>query len=98
VKVHPVHRLCESAMDRLAYLAIRTIRFNFDWMSGWSFGIPTENKALVRFIFLESIAGVPGSIAAILRHLASLRRLKRDNGWVSCTQKHTEPDCPPALL
>jgi hypothetical protein len=37
---------------------------------------------LVRFIFLESIAGVPGMVAGMLRHLGSLRRLKRDNGWI----------------
>jgi hypothetical protein len=36
----------------------------------------------VRFIFLESIAGVPGMVAGMLRHLHSLRRLKRDNGWI----------------
>lgn len=37
---------------------------------------------LVRLIFLESIAGVPGMVAGMLRHLHSLRRLKRDNGWI----------------
>lgn len=36
----------------------------------------------MRFIFLESIAGVPGMVAGMLRHLHSLRRLKRDNGWI----------------
>ncbi|KAK3323914.1 alternative oxidase-domain-containing protein [Cercophora scortea] len=42
----------------------------------------TEAQWLVRFIFLESIAGVPGMVAGMLRHLGSLRRLKRDNGWI----------------
>lgn len=37
---------------------------------------------LVRVIFLESIAGVPGMVAGMLRHLHSIRRLKRDNGWI----------------
>ena len=41
----------------------------------------TERKWLIRFLFLESVAGVPGMVAATLRHLHSLRRLKRDNGW-----------------
>jgi hypothetical protein len=36
----------------------------------------------VRFIFLESIAGVPGMVGGMLRHLNSLRRMKRDNGWI----------------
>lgn len=42
----------------------------------------TEKKYLIRNIFLESVAGVPGSVAGILRHLASMRRMKRDNGWI----------------
>ncbi|RDW78356.1 putative alternative oxidase [Coleophoma crateriformis] len=42
----------------------------------------SESKWLVRFIFLESVAGVPGMVAGMLRHLHSLRRMKRDNGWI----------------
>lgn len=43
--------------------------------------VMNERKWLVRFVFLESVAGVPGMVAGMLRHLASLRRMKRDNGW-----------------
>lgn len=42
----------------------------------------SERKWLIRFIFLESVAGVPGMVAGMLRHLRSLRRMKRDNGWI----------------
>ncbi|KAL8874368.1 MAG: hypothetical protein Q9174_000267 [Haloplaca sp. 1 TL-2023] len=42
----------------------------------------SERKWLVRALFLESVAGVPGMVAASVRHLHSLRRLKRDNGWI----------------
>jgi hypothetical protein len=42
----------------------------------------SERKWLIRFIFLESVAGVPGMVAGMLRHLHSIRRLKRDNGWI----------------
>ena len=42
----------------------------------------TSEKWLIRFIFLESIAGVPGMVGAMLRHLHSLRKLRRDNGWI----------------
>lgn len=41
----------------------------------------TERKWLIRFLFLESVAGVPGMVAGSLRHLSSLRQLRRDNGW-----------------
>ncbi|KAG9241153.1 aox, alternative oxidase [Calycina marina] len=42
----------------------------------------SEQKWLARFIFLESVAGVPGMVAGMLRHLHSIRRLERDNGWI----------------
>ncbi|KAI9720566.1 MAG: Alternative oxidase, mitochondrial precursor [Candelaria pacifica] len=41
-----------------------------------------ERKWMIRFIFLESVAGVPGMVGGMLRHLHSLRRMKRDNGWI----------------
>ncbi|KAK3080169.1 Alternative oxidase, mitochondrial precursor [Coniosporium uncinatum] len=41
-----------------------------------------ERKYLTRNIFLESVAGVPGMVAGMLRHLHSMRRMKRDNGWI----------------
>lgn len=41
----------------------------------------SEDKWITRFIFLESVAGVPGMAAGMLRHLKSLRQMKRDHGW-----------------
>jgi hypothetical protein len=37
---------------------------------------------MIRNVFLESVAGVPGMVAGMLRHLHSMRRMKRDNGWI----------------
>eukprot|EP01119_Soliformovum_irregulare_P025607 TRINITY_DN9532_c0_g1_i1.p1 TRINITY_DN9532_c0_g1~~TRINITY_DN9532_c0_g1_i1.p1 ORF type:complete len:340 (+),score=65.24 TRINITY_DN9532_c0_g1_i1:43-1062(+) len=88
--VKPTHRPPNNFADRLAHLTINTIRFNFDWMSGWSFGQKTPEKALNRAIFLESVAGIPGSVAGILRHLHSLRRLRRDNGWIHTLMEEAE--------
>ncbi|OCK74850.1 mitochondrial alternative oxidase [Lepidopterella palustris CBS 459.81] len=42
----------------------------------------TEKKYLARNVFLESVAGVPGMVAGMLRHLHSMRRMKRDHGWI----------------
>jgi hypothetical protein len=42
----------------------------------------TERQYLTRNIFLESVAGVPGMVAGMLRHLHSMRRMKRDHGWI----------------
>ncbi|GAA5944101.1 hypothetical protein JCM1841_002990, partial [Sporobolomyces salmonicolor] len=43
----------------------------------------TVEQWMARILFLESIAGVPGFTAAILRHLRSLRLMKRDGGWIN---------------
>ena len=43
----------------------------------------SEEKWLTRLIFLESIAGVPGMVGGMVRHLQSLRVLRRDNGWIA---------------
>lgn len=50
-----------------------------------------ERKWLVRFVFLESVAGVPGMVAGMLRHLHSLRRMKRDNGWCVSVPEQSRP-------
>ncbi|KAI5816077.1 alternative oxidase-domain-containing protein [Pyronema omphalodes] len=42
----------------------------------------SEEKWLTRLIFLESVAGVPGMVGGMVRHLQSLRVLRRDNGWI----------------
>lgn len=42
----------------------------------------TERQYLIRNIFLETIAGVPGIVAGMMRHLYSLRAMRRDHGWM----------------
>lgn len=42
----------------------------------------TPSQWLQRFVFLESVAGVPGMVGATARHLHSLRLLRRDGGWI----------------
>lgn len=49
---------------------------------GSSAGQLTGLAQLIRFVFLESIAGVSGMVGGMLRHLSSLQRMKRDNGWI----------------
>lgn len=50
----------------------------------------TENKWLARVIFLETVAGVPGFVAGMHRHLRALRKLKRDNGWIHTLLEEAE--------
>ncbi|PPQ72300.1 hypothetical protein CVT26_007131 [Gymnopilus dilepis] len=50
----------------------------------------SEKQWLERFLFLESIAGVPGMVAATLRHLQSLRLMRRDSGWIHTCLEEAE--------
>jgi len=52
--------------------------------------IMDEKLWLRRFLFLESIAGVPGMVAATLRHLRSLRLMRRDSGWIHTLLEEAE--------
>ena len=65
----------EEAKQRGSWMGLQEMK---SWFAPSSM---TERKWLVRFLFLESVAGVPGMVAASVRHLHSIRRLKRDNGW-----------------
>ena len=70
--------------DRLAQLAINVVRGAFDALTGYK-PAPAHNSVsayLTRIIFLETVAGVPGMVASMVRHFESLRLLRRDNGWI----------------
>ncbi|KIX09547.1 alternative oxidase, mitochondrial [Rhinocladiella mackenziei CBS 650.93] len=98
LSVVPAHREPKTLGDRFAWKLIRICRWCMDFATGLrpeqqvdkkkpttevvASKPLTEAQWLVRFVFLESIAGVPGMVAGMLRHLRSLRRLKRDNGWI----------------
>jgi hypothetical protein len=86
------HKKFESWHDRVAYAAVRTLRFFFDTFTGYIHESPksksnnenenrrprrtmNEQQWLRRIIFLESIAGVPGMVAGMSRHMRSLRKL-----------------------
>ncbi|KAH0586317.1 hypothetical protein H2248_007564 [Termitomyces sp. 'cryptogamus'] len=49
-----------------------------------------DHAWLNRILFLESIAGVPGMVAATLRHLTSLRLMRRDSGWIHTCLEEAE--------
>lgn len=92
-----VHRPPVTRLDRVAYNAMYFCKTCFNLVTGYKKPITPEekesrfqgtryemtpNKWLTRVIFLESVAGVPGMVAAFLRHLHSLRLLKRDKAWI----------------
>ncbi|KAG1742397.1 AOX, alternative oxidase mitochondrial precursor [Suillus paluster] len=49
-----------------------------------------EKAWLSRILFLETVAGVPGMVAATLRHLTSLRLMRRDSGWIHTLLEEAE--------
>ncbi|KAJ6137888.1 hypothetical protein N7471_004374 [Penicillium samsonianum] len=91
--VRTAHRKAHTWQDRAALGTVRLLRWGMDLVSGYHSRptnittLPqahhmTEEKWITRFVFLESVAGVPGMVAGMLRHLKSIRRMRRDNGWI----------------
>jgi hypothetical protein len=75
------HQAPENFSDRAAFSAVKIVRCIFDTATGWSNNkIVTQDKILNRVIFLETVAAVPGMVAACTRHFRSLRRMERDGG------------------
>lgn len=90
-RVQIAHRETKDWSDWIALSFVRIFRWGMDTATGYKHPEPgqqlpakfemNEKKWLARFIFLESVAGVPGMVGGMLRHLRSLRKMKRDNGW-----------------
>ncbi|RMX66265.1 hypothetical protein KXD40_008380 [Peronospora effusa] len=87
-KHHPVTKMHE----RVAFSAVKALRSGFDIVSGYRGpgGAMTEKDWLNRCLFLESVAGVPGMVGGMLRHLRSLRMFKRDYGWIHTLLEEAE--------
>lgn len=69
-------------IDKLAHFGVRVIRVCFDTVSLWNFGEITQKKVFRRVIFLETVAAIPGFVAAMVRHFKSLRTFSRDGGMM----------------
>lgn len=80
------HEPPKDWIDRAAYYSVQALRFNFDVFSLYKIKNMTnrmqEHDWIRRIIFLETVAGVPGMVAGMVRHLHSLRLMRRDHGWI----------------
>ena len=98
-RVNVTHRPPVTLGDKISYYGTMTARKCFDFVTGYACPPPdkphmydgtrwemTEGKWMTRVIFLESVAGVPGSVAGFIRHLHSLRMLSRDKAWIESLQ------------
>ena len=89
--VKPAHRKPIHVRDYIAYGLVQFSRWSFDKITGYSPKTSlTPEGWLQRFIFLETVAGVPGMVGAMLRHMMSLRTLKRDHGWIHTLLEEAE--------
>lgn len=94
--IHTEHREARTGSDWLALAMVHGLRWGMDFVTGYRNppkGLDKNDKKamakykiserqwLNRILFLESVAGVPGMVAGMLRHLRSLRTMRRDNGW-----------------
>lgn len=98
------HREARTWSDKVALAMVQGLRWGMDFVTGYRHppkGLDKDNNNKVasnfkmserewlnRILFLESVAGVPGMVAGMLRHLRSLRTMRRDNGW------YVFPPCP----
>ncbi|CAG2223847.1 Alternative oxidase, mitochondrial,Ubiquinol oxidase 1c, mitochondrial,Ubiquinol oxidase 1, mitochondrial,Alternative oxidase 3, mitochondrial,Alternative oxidase 1, mitochondrial,Ubiquinol oxidase 2, mitochondrial,Ubiquinol oxidase 1a, mitochondrial,Ubiquinol oxidase 3, mitochondrial,Alternative oxidase 2, mitochondrial,Ubiquinol oxidase, mitochondrial,Ubiquinol oxidase 1b, mitochondrial [Mytilus edulis] len=88
--VEVTHKPPEGKVDKMAYYTVKLMRGSFDILSGFNRGERNERKWVLRICFLETVAGVPGMVAAMLRHLSSLRRMQRDYGWIHTLLEEAE--------
>lgn len=76
------HRPPRTLSERIAYGMVRGLRGT----AGVLFGRRYRHRTIV----LESIAGVPGMVAATLLHLKCLRRMIDDRGWIRVLMEQAE--------
>nr|ADZ36698.1 alternative oxidase [Urechis unicinctus] len=88
--VHVTHRNPEGIVDKIAYMGVKFTRGCYDFVSGYSRGRQDEKMWVSRLCFLETVAGVPGMVAAMVRHLTSLRKMRRDHGWIHTLLEEAE--------
>ena len=69
-----LHHQPVGASDQIAYGFVKLLRFCADTFFAKRYG----HRAVV----LETVAAVPGMVAASLQHLKCLRRMEDDRGWI----------------
>lgn len=84
------HKPANGIVDSVAFTLVKLCRWSFDTLSLYRFGKLTTRKVVNRCLFLETVAGVPGMVGGMVRHMNSLRGLKRDHGWIHTLLEEAE--------
>lgn len=84
--------VCENTTDKIAYHGLHTLRRVFDIFTGYRNPPKGEennpahridpHNVLLRLVMLESVAAIPGYAGSFIRHLKSVRKLRREQLWV----------------
>ena len=80
----------KTISDKIVNKAMYGLYHTFNFMTGYKADNPSVKSIEWRLIVLESVAGVPGFVAAGFRHFRSLRGLQRDHGWISTLLEEAE--------
>jgi|EP00670_Eutreptiella_braarudii_P006737 threonyl-tRNA synthetase len=83
------HRPPMGIRDTVALSGVGIMRTVFDKVTGYP-NLNSEGAWLHRILFLETVAGVPGFVAGMMRHMRSLRRMQRDQGWIHTLLEEAE--------
>lgn len=71
---HQLHHQPKNFSDKIAFAFVKFLRFFADSFFAKRYG----HRAIV----LETVAAVPGMVAATLIHLKCLRKMQDDRGWI----------------
>jgi ubiquinol oxidase len=77
-----VHHAAKGASDRIAFGFTKALR----WCADTFFAERYGHRAVV----LETVAAVPGMVGATINHLACLRRMCDDKGWIKTLMDEAE--------
>ena len=89
-KIEITHQKPAGFIDHFALFGVRMTRKFFDSISGFNTRTRDEGVWVNRLCFLETVAAVPGMVAAMVRHLNSLRKMSRDHGWIHTLLEEAE--------
>ena len=83
------HRPPVGARDSMALTGVGFMRSSFDRITGYPH-LTSAKSWLNRMVFLETVAGVPGMVGGMLRHMKSLRGMRTDNQWIHTLLQEAE--------
>jgi len=79
---HAFKHIPVTFSDKVANKIMYGLYVSANKITGYKPEDPSPRSIEWRLIVLESVAGVPGFVAAGFRHFNSIRRLKKDYGWI----------------